>query len=48
MNLVVAVLVGMAWIFISARPEMDYTEGEAEVVFFIYFVFVDFIKQTAT
>uniref|UniRef100_A0A4W5RXF0 Transmembrane protein 237b n=1 Tax=Hucho hucho TaxID=62062 RepID=A0A4W5RXF0_9TELE len=26
-NLVVAVLVGMAWIFISARPEMDYTEG---------------------
>ncbi|XP_042152962.1 transmembrane protein 237B isoform X3 [Oncorhynchus tshawytscha] len=26
-NLVVAVLVGMAWIFISTRPEMDYTEG---------------------
>ncbi|CAL8291228.1 unnamed protein product [Lota lota] len=26
-NLVVAVLVGLAWIFISARPETDYTEG---------------------
>ncbi|XP_041760011.2 LOW QUALITY PROTEIN: transmembrane protein 237A [Coregonus clupeaformis] len=26
-NLVVAVLVGTAWIFISTRPEMDYTEG---------------------
>ncbi|XP_055785566.1 transmembrane protein 237B-like isoform X3 [Salvelinus fontinalis] len=26
-NLVVAVLVGVAWIFISTRPEMDYTEG---------------------
>lgn len=37
-NLVVAVLVGMAWIFISTRPEMDYTEGEAEVVFLILFL----------
>uniref|UniRef100_A0A8C7QTH2 Transmembrane protein 237b n=1 Tax=Oncorhynchus mykiss TaxID=8022 RepID=A0A8C7QTH2_ONCMY len=35
-NLVVAVLVGMAWIFISARPEMDYTEGEAEVFFILF------------
>lgn len=26
-NLVVALLVGLAWIFISSRPEMDYTEG---------------------
>ncbi|CAL8292444.1 unnamed protein product [Arctogadus glacialis] len=26
-NLVVAVLVGLAWIFISSRPETDYTEG---------------------
>ncbi|XP_056157339.1 transmembrane protein 237B [Lampris incognitus] len=26
-NLVVALLVGLAWIFISTRPEMDYTEG---------------------
>ena len=29
-NLVVAVLVGLAWIFISSRPETDYTEGEEE------------------
>ena len=27
-NLVVAVLVGLAWILLSSRPEMDYTEGE--------------------
>ncbi|CAL8308684.1 unnamed protein product [Merluccius merluccius] len=26
-NLVVAILVGLAWLFISTRPEMDYTEG---------------------
>ncbi|XP_015232888.1 PREDICTED: transmembrane protein 237B-like [Cyprinodon variegatus] len=26
-NLVVALLVGLAWIFISTRPETDYTEG---------------------
>ncbi|KAG7249751.1 hypothetical protein CRUP_005254 [Coryphaenoides rupestris] len=26
-NLVVAVLVGLAWLFISTRPETDYTEG---------------------
>ncbi|XP_062303079.1 transmembrane protein 237B-like isoform X1 [Osmerus eperlanus] len=26
-NLVVALLVGLAWIFISTRPEMDYTES---------------------
>lgn len=27
-NLVVALLVGLAWIFIATRPETDYTEGE--------------------
>jgi len=27
-NLVVAVLVGLAWIFISTRPETDFTHGE--------------------
>ena len=27
-NLVVALLVGMAWVFVSTRPDMDYTEGE--------------------
>ncbi|KAK3543548.1 hypothetical protein QTP70_023879, partial [Hemibagrus guttatus] len=26
-NLVVALLVGLAWFFISTRPDMDYTEG---------------------
>ncbi|XP_071783563.2 transmembrane protein 237B isoform X3 [Centroberyx gerrardi] len=26
-NLVVALLVGLAWIFIATRPDMDYTEG---------------------
>ncbi|XP_029929105.1 transmembrane protein 237A-like isoform X2 [Myripristis murdjan] len=26
-NLVVALLVGLAWIFIATRPEVDYTEG---------------------
>ncbi|KAM3857058.1 transmembrane protein 237A-like [Diretmus argenteus] len=26
-NLVVALLVGLAWIFIATRPEMDYTQG---------------------
>ncbi|XP_039978764.1 transmembrane protein 237A-like [Xiphias gladius] len=26
-NLVVALLVGLAWIFIATRPETDYTEG---------------------
>ncbi|XP_031437415.1 transmembrane protein 237A-like [Clupea harengus] len=25
-NLVVALLVGLAWVFISTRPDMDYTE----------------------
>uniref|UniRef100_A0A3B5R5K2 Transmembrane protein 237b n=1 Tax=Xiphophorus maculatus TaxID=8083 RepID=A0A3B5R5K2_XIPMA len=29
-NLVVALLVGLAWIFIATRPETDYTEGEKE------------------
>lgn len=27
-NLVVALLVGLAWIFIATRPDRDYTEGE--------------------
>lgn len=27
-NLVVAVLVGVAWAFLSTRPELDYTEGK--------------------
>lgn len=27
-NLVVALLVGLAWIFIASRPETDYTEGQ--------------------
>lgn len=26
-NLVVALLVGLGWFFISSRPDMDYTEG---------------------
>ncbi|XP_039613760.1 transmembrane protein 237B [Polypterus senegalus] len=26
-NLVVALLVGLAWVFLSSRPELDYTEG---------------------
>uniref|UniRef100_A0A3B3XPW1 Transmembrane protein 237b n=1 Tax=Poecilia mexicana TaxID=48701 RepID=A0A3B3XPW1_9TELE len=29
-NLVVALLVGLAWIFIATRPETDYTEGEKD------------------
>lgn len=29
-NLVVALLVGLAWIFIGFRPEKDYTEGQWE------------------
>lgn len=33
-NLVVALLVGLAWIFIATRPEADYTEGEGENALF--------------
>lgn len=29
-NLVVALLVGLAWIFIGFRPEKDFTEGQWE------------------
>lgn len=29
-NLVVALLVGLAWIFIAARPDSDCTEGERQ------------------
>lgn len=29
-NLVVALLVGLAWIFIASKPETDYTEGQTQ------------------
>lgn len=29
-NLVVALLVGLAWVLIASRPETDYTEGEKQ------------------
>jgi len=29
-NLVVALLVGLAWVFIATRPEIDYTESERD------------------
>lgn len=28
-NLVVALLVGLGWFFMSSRPDMDYTEGKS-------------------
>lgn len=32
-NLVVALLVGMAWAIVSTRPDFDYTEGGAHESF---------------